>query len=43
MKEEFGHFITEGLVQYYAEQFAQKYRLGNPKSNYDKNVELLRN
>ena len=42
MKEEFGHFITEGLVQYYAEQFAQKYRLGNPKSNYDKNVEFAK-
>lgn len=43
MKTEFGHFITEGLVQYYAEQFAQKYRLGNPKSNYDKNVEFVKN
>lgn len=42
MKTEFGHFITEGLVQYYAEQFAQKYRLGNPKSNYYKNVEFVK-
>lgn len=42
MKEEFGHFITEGLVQNYAEEFAKKYRLGNPKSNYDKNVEFAK-
>lgn len=41
-KDEFGHFITEGLVQYYTEEFAKKYRLGNPKSNYDKNVEFAK-
>lgn len=42
MKDEFGHFITEGLVQYYTEEFAKKYRLGNPKSNYDRNVEFAK-
>lgn len=42
MKDEFGHFITEGLVQYYSEEFAKKYRLGNPKSNYGKNVEFVK-
>ena len=42
IKDEFGHFITEGLVQYYAEQFAKQYRLGNPKSNYGKNVEFVK-
>lgn len=42
IKDEFGHFITEGLVQYYAEEFAKKYRLGNPKSNYGKNVEFVK-
>ena len=40
VKEEFGHFLTEGLVQYYAEELAKKYRLGTPKSNYGKNVEF---
>ena len=33
IKDEFGHFLTEGLVQYYTEEFAKKYRLGNLKSN----------
>ena len=42
IKDEFGHFITEGLVQYYAEEFSKKYRLGNPKSNYGKNVEFVK-
>lgn len=42
IKDEFGHFITEGLVQHYAEEFAKKYRLGNPKSNYGKNVEFVK-
>ena len=42
IKDEFGHFITEGLVQLYAEEFAKKHRLGNPKSNYDKNVEFAK-
>lgn len=42
IKDEFGHFITEGLVQYYAEEFAKKYRLSNPKSNYGKNVEFVK-
>ena len=42
IKDEFGHFITEGLVQHYAEDFAKKYRLGNPKSNYGKNVEFVK-
>ena len=42
VKEEFGHFITEGLVQHYAIEFAKKYRLGNPKSNYGKNVEFVK-
>ena len=42
MKDKFGHFITEGLVQYYTEEFAKKNRLGNPKSNYDKNVEFAK-
>ena len=42
IKDEFGHFITEGLVQYYAEQFSKQYRLGNPKSNYGKNVEFVK-
>ena len=36
------HFITEGLVQYYTEEFARKYRLCNPKSNYDRNVEFAK-
>ena len=40
VKDEFGHFLTEGLVQYYAEKFAKEHRLGNPKSNYLKNVEF---
>ena len=38
VKEEFGHFLTEGLVQYYAEKFANNNGLVNPKSNYNKNV-----
>ncbi len=42
LKSEFGHFLTEGLVQYYAEKFAKKYRLANPKSNYGKNVEVVK-
>lgn len=42
IKGEFGQFITEGLVQHYAEEFAKKYRLGNPKSNYGKNVEFAK-
>lgn len=42
IKDEFGHFITEGLVQHYAEEFTKKYRLGNPKSNYGKNVEFVK-
>ena len=42
IKDEFGHFITEGLVQHYAEEFAKKYRLGKPKSNYGKNVEFVK-
>ena len=42
MKDKFGHFITEGLVQYYTEEFAKKHRLGNPKSNYDRNVEFAK-
>lgn len=42
VKDEFGHFITEGLVQYYTEEFIKKYRLGNPKSNYGKNVEFVK-
>lgn len=42
IKDEFGHFLTEGLVQYYAEEFAKKYRLGNPKSNYGKNVDFAK-
>lgn len=42
IKDEFGHFLTEGLVQYYTEEFAKKYRLGNPKSNYGKNVAFVK-
>lgn len=42
IKDEFGHFITEGLVQYYTEEFAKKNRLSNPKSNYEKNVEFVK-
>ena len=42
LKDKFGHFITEGLVQYYAEDFAKKYRLSDPKSNYGKNVEFVK-
>lgn len=41
-KIEFGHFITEGLVQYYAEKYAQKNKLGSPKANYGKNVEFAK-
>ena len=41
-KDEFGHFLTEGLVQYYTEVFMQKHRLGSPKSNYGKNVEFAK-
>ena len=42
IKDEFGHFLTEGLVQYYAEQFSKKYRLGDPKTNYGKNVDFVK-
>lgn len=41
IKIEFGHFITEGLVQYYTEEFSKRNSLGNPKSNYGKNVEFV--
>ena len=41
-KEEFGHFLTEGLVQHYAEEFAKNNRLGTPHSNYGKNVEFAK-
>ncbi len=42
IKDEFGHFITEGLVEYYALEFSKKHRLGTPKSNYNKNVEFVK-
>lgn len=42
VKDEFGHFIAEGLVQYYAEKFAKEFRLGEAKSNYGKNVEFAK-
>lgn len=42
LKAQFGHFLTEGLVQYYTEEFAKKYRLGDPKANYGKNVEFAK-
>lgn len=42
IKDEFGHFLTEGLVQYYTEVFMEKHRLGSPKSNYGKNVEFAK-
>lgn len=41
-KEEFGHYLTEGLVQLYTEEFAKKNNLGNPKSNYNKNVSFAK-
>lgn len=37
-EKEFGHFLTEGLVQEYAEKLSQKYNLQMPKSNYNENV-----
>ncbi len=43
IKNEFGHFLTEGLVQYYTEVFMEKHGLGRPKSNYGKNVEFAKN
>ena len=41
-QEELGHFITEGLVQYYTEKYSDKYNLVKPKSNYDENVEFAK-
>ncbi len=38
VNDDFMHFITEGLVQLYAEDFSKKNRLNIPKSNYNKNV-----
>lgn len=47
VEAEFGHYITEGIVQGYAESFAINNNLPIPKSNYNKNVimaaELLNN
>ncbi len=42
INDEFGHFLTEGLVQLYAEKFAIDHRLEIPKSNYNKNVETAK-
>lgn len=37
IEEEFGHFITEGMVQYMTEE---TYKRKDPKSNYRKNVDI---
>ena len=42
IREEFGHFLTEGLVQHYAETFSQNHKLPTPKSNYDRNVAFVK-
>ena len=39
-KEKFSHFLTEGLVQYYAEEFSQNNNLNKPYSNYQTNVKF---
>ncbi len=40
IEAKFGHYLTEGLVQSYAESFAKNHNLPIPKSNYDQNVNM---
>ena len=42
-EEDFGHFLTEGLVQDQAEKFSKKHNLQQPKSNYSENVLAVQN
>ncbi len=42
LNDEFSHFMTEGLVQLYAEKFAENHRMGESKSNYGKNVDAAK-
>lgn len=42
LHQDFQHFIAEGLVQTYAEEFSQKHGLNIPKSNYGKNTIFAR-
>ncbi len=42
IKEDFSHYITEGLVQLYAEEYQLSQGKNKPYSNYDKNVETAK-
>ncbi len=42
IKDEFSHYITEGLVQLYAEEYQLSQGKNKPYSNYDKNVQTAK-
>lgn len=42
VEEEFGHSLTEGLVQLYAETFSERHNLKIPKANYEKEVAMVK-